>query len=54
MLNPKLAPNWFTDVKVIEITPNPGISGTVPLKTQELTANYYKNYVKAFTCLRML
>ena len=29
-LNPKLAPNWFTNVKVIEITPNPGLSGIGP------------------------
>ena len=31
ILNPKLAPNWFTNVKVTEITPNPGVSGTGPL-----------------------
>ena len=30
ILNPKLAPNLFTNVKVIEITPNPGVSGTGP------------------------
>ena len=29
ILNPKLAPNWFTNV--IEITPNPGLSGTDPV-----------------------
>ena len=29
-LNPDLAPNWFTSVKVIEITPNPGVSGAGP------------------------
>ena len=28
ILNPKLAPIWFTNVKVIEITPSPGVSGT--------------------------
>ena len=32
ILNPNIAPNWFTNVKVIEITPYPGVSGTVPLK----------------------
>ena len=31
ILNSKLAPNWFTNVQVIEITPNPGLSGTGPL-----------------------
>ena len=29
ILNP---PNWFTNVKVIEITPNPGVNGTGPFK----------------------
>ena len=33
ILNPKLAANWFTNVKVIEVTPNPGVSGTDPLST---------------------
>ena len=33
MLNPKLAPNWITNVKVIETTPNPGVSGTGPFHT---------------------
>ena len=28
ILNPKLAPNWFTNVKVFYITPNPRVSGT--------------------------
>ena len=28
--NPKSAPNWFTNIKVIEITPNSGVSGTGP------------------------
>ena len=28
ILNPNLAPDWFTIVKVIEITPDPGVSGT--------------------------
>ena len=30
ILNPNLAPKWFTNVTVIEITPNPGVSGTDP------------------------
>ena len=30
MLNSKLAPTWFTNVKVIEITSDPGVSGTGP------------------------
>ena len=31
VLNPRLAPNWFTNVKVIEIAPDLGVSGTGPL-----------------------
>ena len=31
ILNPKLAPNWFINVKVIEITHDLGVSGTGPL-----------------------
>ena len=30
ILNPNLAPKWFTNVTVIEITTNPGVSGTDP------------------------
>ena len=33
ILNPNLAPDWFANVKVIEITPNPGVSGTDPIWT---------------------
>ena len=29
--NPKLAPNSSSDVKVIEMTPYPGVNGTGPL-----------------------
>ena len=32
ILNVKLAPNWLTNVKVIEITLNPGASGTGPFQ----------------------
>ena len=31
ILNPKLSPNWFSNVKVIEIKSNPGVCGTGPL-----------------------
>ena len=31
ILNPRLAPNWLTNVKVIERGPNLGASGTGPL-----------------------
>ena len=36
ILNPKLAPNWFTNVKVIEIMPNLGVNGTGPLQVSSL------------------
>ena len=28
ILNPKLAPDWLANIKVIKIMPNPGISGS--------------------------
>ena len=38
ILNPiKLAPSWFTNVKVIETMPNPEVSGTGPLQVSSLT-----------------
>ena len=34
ILNPRLTPNWFTNVNAIEITPNPGISRAGPFPDQ--------------------
>ena len=39
ILSLKLAPNWFTNVKVIEITLNPEVSGTGPF---EDTGTYFE------------
>ena len=47
ILNPTLAPNWFTNVIVVGITTNPGIEGTGPLyqHNSEYTQNENKQFV---------
>ena len=44
--NPKFAPNWSSDIKVIEIIPYPEVNGTS--KQSFFTLNRQIKYVKKF------
>ena len=48
ILNPKFRPNWFTNVKVIKITPNPGVSATSPFHMIALKLTYIFNVLLNF------
>ena len=41
ILNAKIAPNWLTNVKVIEIMPNQGVSGTGPLSKRKHNQQHF-------------
>ena len=47
ILDPYLAPNWFTKVKVIEKTPNPRVSERGPLH-KKITLVIFLHDVTAF------